>query len=141
VSDDIVEAIVDESTNDTNEEELLYFARVTNHYLHLIKTSTPDSTLSRHAMKYPIIADSGANYHMFKEREFFESLYPATGRVILGDGKTVLDMKGVGTVKCQIGNHMLKIDNVCYIPDLAESIYNLFISSYSESRSWIKIVI
>jgi hypothetical protein len=39
-------------------------------------------------MKYPIIADSGANYHnMFKEKEFFEPLHPANGRVYLGDGK------------------------------------------------------
>ncbi len=28
-------------------------------------------------MKFPIIADSGANYHMFKELEFFENLIPA----------------------------------------------------------------
>jgi hypothetical protein len=40
VSDDAVENFVDESTNDTNDEELIYFARVTNHYLRLVKAST-----------------------------------------------------------------------------------------------------
>ena len=50
-------------------------------------------------MQYPIIADSGANYHMFKNREFFETLHPASGNVFLGDGKTVLAIKGIGTVK------------------------------------------
>jgi hypothetical protein len=54
---------------------LLYFARVTNHYLHLVKACTSGYPSSRHAMKYPIIVDSGANYHMFKEKEFFESGY------------------------------------------------------------------
>jgi hypothetical protein len=43
-------------------------------------------------MAYPIIADSGANYHMFKEIEFFDSLTPTTGNVILGDGKTSLSI-------------------------------------------------
>jgi hypothetical protein len=37
-------------------------------------------------MKYPIIADSGANFHMFREREFFVSLAPADEYVFLGDG-------------------------------------------------------
>jgi hypothetical protein len=52
---------------------------------------------------------------------------PASGRVILGDGKTILDIKGIGTVKCKLGKHILKIENVRYIPDLAESIYSLFL--------------
>jgi hypothetical protein len=59
---------------------LLYFAPVTNHYLHLVKVSSTIPVVSNHDMKYPIIADSGANYHIFKEREFFEILHPATGR-------------------------------------------------------------
>jgi hypothetical protein len=111
VSNDFVENIVDESTNDTNNEELIYFARVTNHYLRLVMAS-PTFVTSRHNMKYPIIADSGANYHMFKENEFFETLHPANGRVYLGDGKTALNIQGIGTVKCKIGNDVLTIDNV-----------------------------
>jgi hypothetical protein len=51
-------------------------------------------------MKFPIIIDSGANYHMFKDKEFFSSILPATGKVILGDGVTSLPIEGVGTVKC-----------------------------------------
>jgi hypothetical protein len=50
-------------------------------------------------MKFPIIADSGANQHMFKELQFFESMRPATGKVILGDGVTSLAIRGIGTVK------------------------------------------
>jgi hypothetical protein len=56
-------------------------------------------------MKYSIIADSGANFHMFKEKECFTSITPTTGRVILGDGTTTLDILGIGTVKCTIGPH------------------------------------
>jgi hypothetical protein len=78
-------------------------------------------------MQYPIILDSGTNFHMFKDRELFETLHPASGHVILGDGKTSLSIKGVGTVKCKIGLHVLRIENVRYIPDLAESIYSLFL--------------
>jgi hypothetical protein len=78
-------------------------------------------------MQFPIIADSGANFHMFKECAFFETLLPSSGQVILGDGKTSLSIKGVGTVKCKIGSHVLRIENVRYIPDLAESIYSLFL--------------
>jgi len=77
-------------------------------------------------MKYPVIADSGANYHMFKEREFFETLRPATGSVILGDGTTTVSIKGIGTVKCTVDSHLLTIPNVRYIPGLSESVYSLF---------------
>jgi len=67
-------------------------------------------------MKLPVIANSGANYHMFHNR-FLRLLSPASGTVILGDGKTTLSIQGVGTVKCKIGN-------VRYILDLSESIYS-----------------
>jgi hypothetical protein len=46
-----------------------------------------------------IIAESGVNYHMFKEKDFFDTLHPWCGTVLLGDGKTVSDIKGVGIVK------------------------------------------
>jgi hypothetical protein len=70
-------------------------------------------------MKFPCIANNGANFHMFKEREFFESLHPASGQVILGDGKTQLSIKGIGTIKCKIGTNILTIEGIRYIPDLA----------------------
>jgi hypothetical protein len=119
--------LVDSSTNYTNEDDLYYFAHLTNHYLHLVKTSPSMLVTSRHKMKFPIITDSGANYHVFKDREFFESLHPASGQVILGDGKTALSIKGIGTIRCKIGTNILTIEGVCYIPDLAESIYSLFL--------------
>jgi hypothetical protein len=116
---------VDESNgNDTNKESLLYFTRISNHYLRMVKTTHSLLTENRHNMLYPGIADSGANYHMFKDREFFET---ATGNVLLGDGKTSLPIHGVGTVKCQIGHQIVTIPNVRYIPELSESIYSLFI--------------
>lgn len=78
-------------------------------------------------MPFPVIADSGANFHMFKEREFFSHLIPASGRVLLGDGKAVLSIQGIGTVQCFIDGHLLTLENVRYIPDLSESIYSLFL--------------
>jgi len=69
--------------NDTNDVDLLYFVRVSKHYLRLAKTTLPKTSTSRHPMRYPVIADSGANFHMFKEPEFFESMVPAHGNVIL----------------------------------------------------------
>jgi hypothetical protein len=112
--------------NDTNEEDLIYFVRVSNHYLCLVKNSLIPSH-PRHPMKFPIIADSGATHHMFKERDFFDHLTPSSGSVTLGDGKTSLLIKGVGTVRCRIGDHVLILPNVRYIPTLGESIYSLFL--------------
>ncbi len=80
----------------------------------------------RHAMKYPVIVDSGANFHMFRELDFFTSLTPAQGHVILGDGITRLPIHGIGTVTCHIGGDKVCIENVRYVPDLLESIYSLF---------------
>jgi len=44
-------------------------------------------------MKFPIIIDSGANFHMFKEFEFFKHITPATGKIILGDGKSSIPIQ------------------------------------------------
>jgi hypothetical protein len=104
-----------EESNDTNEANLLYFARVSNHYLRLVKATPGQDLLSHHQVKFPVIADSDANYHMFKEPEFFESITPAKGTVILGDGKTSLPIHGVGTIKCFIGDHLFRINNVRYM--------------------------
>jgi hypothetical protein len=127
VAEDTVEVSTDDVSNDTNEDEWIFFAHMTNHYLCLVRSSSSENMLSRHEMRYPIIADSGANYHIFKEREFFETLQPASGKVILGDGKTMLTIKGTGMVHCKIGDDTLLIHNVRYIPDLAETIYSLFL--------------
>jgi len=109
--------------NDTNEDALLYFERLSKHYLRIVKSSPTVSLHTRHTRKFPVIADSGAYYHMFKDKEFFESISLATGNVILGDGKTT----GIGTVKCKVGSNILLIPNVRYIPELSESIYSLFL--------------
>ena len=37
IDDEIVDTLSD--SNDTNEDELFYFARIKNHYLHLVKSS------------------------------------------------------------------------------------------------------
>ncbi len=121
-----------DSSNDTNDDVLSYFSRVSNHYLRLVKTQP--ELLTRHTMEYPIIADSGANFHMFRDREFFESIQLFSGKVVLGDGQTTLDIQGIGTIKLQIGDHILSIENVRYIPDLAESIYSLFLHIHSPNH-------
>jgi hypothetical protein len=117
---------VESSGNSTNEDALLYFTRLSKHYLHLVQ-HTDCSIQPCYLSKFPVIADSGANYHMFKEREFFDTLIPTTGTVLLGDGKTTVTIQGVGTVKCRIGDNVLTLHNVRYIPGLSESIYSLFI--------------
>jgi len=59
MEDDAVESFPD--CNDTNDEDLFYFARIKNHYLRLVRSST-NGLQSRHSMQYPVIVDSGANY-------------------------------------------------------------------------------
>jgi hypothetical protein len=128
VSEDLIEDdIPADCSNDTKEDDLQYFARLTNHYLHLVRSNHTSGICSRHNMKYPVIADSGANFHMFKEKDFFVKIIPATGSVLLGDGQTALPILGVGTVQCKIDNHIVEIENVRYVPSLAESIYSLFV--------------
>jgi hypothetical protein len=96
-------------------------------YLHLVKSQPNHLAVSCHDMQFPVIADSGANYNMFCDEEFFETLYPASGTVVLGDEKTTLSFQGVGTVKCMIGTNILTIPIVRYIPGLGESVYSLFL--------------
>ena len=57
--------------NDTNEESLLYFAHLSKHYLRLVTTNPTVAEGPHHPIPFPVIADSGANYHMFCERSFF----------------------------------------------------------------------
>jgi hypothetical protein len=125
--EDTPDVIVDDSIgNDTKENDLFYFVRMSNHYLRLVNSSCHHNVQPRHDMQFPVIAESGANYHMFREKEFFLHILPSSGNVILGDGKTSLPIKGVGTVQCRVGTEILTIPNVRYIPDLSESIYSLF---------------
>jgi hypothetical protein len=49
--------------------------------------------MSRHDMLFPVIADSWANYHLFRDRDFFQTLAPATGIVTLDDGKLLFLFK------------------------------------------------
>jgi hypothetical protein len=100
----------EEFSNDTNKEVLHYLTSVTNHYFCLVKSSL--NLVSRHDMKYPIIVGSGANYHMFKDIEFFDSLQPVSGNVILGDGKTSLPIQGIGTIKLQIEDKVISVQDV-----------------------------
>jgi hypothetical protein len=115
-----------DSTDDTNKDVLLYIAHVTNHYLCLVEASNTGYDQFHHSMKYPIISDCGANFHMFKEKIFFDH-YSCKWLSLLGDGKISLSIQGMSTVKCSIGGHPLVIENVHYTPDLSESIYNLFL--------------
>jgi hypothetical protein len=126
---DLIESVSEgTSANDTNEDGLLYFACLTYHYLCLARASSnQDHQSVRHAMPFPVIADSGAIFHMFKECAFFSHITPVAGKVLLGDGKTVLPIKGVGTVQCFVDENLVTLENVRFIPDLSESIYSLFL--------------
>jgi len=115
-----------EFVNDTNEESWLYFARLSRHYLRLVTATSSKDLVPHHNMPFPVIADSGANYHMFRDQSFFETLQPASGTVLLGAGVTTLSIQGVGTVRCKVSPNVLHIPNVQFIPDLSESIYSLF---------------
>jgi len=55
------------------------------------------------------------------------SMSQASGNVILGDGTAKLSIKGVARKKCKIGDPILFVDGVRYVPDLSESIYSLFL--------------
>jgi len=128
VTDDVtLDADCDTNGNHTNKVALMYFSRISKHYLFLVKSSSSPVSPSRHNMLFPVITDIGANYHMLNDRSFLQTLAPATGNVLLGDGKTSLSIKGVGTVYCHIGSQVLMIPNVRYVPDLSESIYSLFL--------------
>lgn len=64
---------------------------------------------------------------MICEKEFFSSIQPATGQVILGDGKSTLPIQGMGRVQMKTGDNTPIIPDVWYIPGLSESIYSLFL--------------
>ena len=63
--DEVADTELEYSSNDTKEDALLYFVRVSNYFLRLVKNSPVHSICGRHPMKFPVIADNGANYHMF----------------------------------------------------------------------------
>jgi hypothetical protein len=111
--------------NDTNHDDLLYFARLSSHFLRLVTNLNVFMDQPRHVMKYPVITDSGANYHMFCDREFFDHILPASGSVYLGDRKTSLEIQGVGTVRCMVSSH-LSYSKCSFCFGLSESIYSLF---------------
>jgi hypothetical protein len=123
-TEEVYEPDLDTTGNDTNEASLMFFSRISKCYLRIVKSSSRITPV-RHEMSYPVIADSGANYHRFKDREFFISMTPAKGTILLGDGKTTLDIKGVGTVRCKIDDFILDIPQVHFVPELGESIYSL----------------
>jgi hypothetical protein len=122
--EEVADSLPDLSSNNTNEADLYYFAHVSNHYLRLVKSDSP-TDMGRHSMEYPIVADSGANFHMFKDLEFFFSMEPANGFVTLGDGQTKLPIQGIGTVQCTLEGQDLIIKDFRFVPNLSESINSL----------------
>jgi len=73
-----------------------------------------------------VLSDKSESKSDWPDRSFFETLQPASGTVLLGDGVTTLSIQGVGSVRCKVGPNVLHIRNVQFIPDLSESIYSLF---------------
>jgi hypothetical protein len=72
--------------NDTNKDALLYFPCISKHYIHIVKSSLPNDVSPRHDMKYHVIAENSANFHMFNDKAFFDSIPPARGQGLLVDG-------------------------------------------------------
>ncbi len=105
--DELIVDCEDSSSSDTNDAILAYFARMSNHYLCLASAFSGSFGPSRHSMKYPIIADIGVRCHMFQEKEFFSSITPSSGSVLLGDRKTRLQIECFGMVQCYIDNIFL----------------------------------
>jgi len=103
VADVSHDVVPDSGSNDTNEDKLNMFNHLKNHYFHLVKTKSSTTMDTRHNMPYPVIPDSGAKIHMFKELEFSESI-PAGASAILGDGKSKLPTQGIGTKTLLIKN-------------------------------------
>jgi len=112
--EDNSDVLPDPPSNDTNEDDLMYFVRMSKHYLQLVNSST--SRQDRHSMHYPIIADSGANFHMFREPDFIEFITPANGHVVLGDGTTTKGLRHIqmkeNRVRENIATNFVKICHV-----------------------------
>jgi hypothetical protein len=51
-SEDVSDSLPITSGNDTNEDELFYFARMSNHYLQLVKSSHGSSSNNHHLLDY-----------------------------------------------------------------------------------------
>jgi hypothetical protein len=84
---------------DTYEDGLLYFACVSNHFLHSVKTRSKDSSISHHAITFQVKVDSGASYHMF---------LLLVALLFWEMDKTPL----IGRVKFKIGLHTVILKNV-----------------------------
>jgi hypothetical protein len=91
---------------------------------------------NHHSLAYPFIVDSGANFHMFKEPEFFTTMNSYDGHVLLGDGCTKLPILGIGTVNLTIDDHPIIIHDVRFVASLSESMYSLF---YNTSNSLVTV--
>ncbi len=52
VTDVDLDMTLDMTSNDTNKDALLYFERLSKHYLHLVKSSPSAQQFSRHGMKF-----------------------------------------------------------------------------------------
>jgi hypothetical protein len=55
VAEDTAMMLPETPSNDTNNDNLYYFSRMTNHYLRLVKVSPHLTATSRHSMRYPIL--------------------------------------------------------------------------------------
>eukprot|EP00957_Ditylum_brightwellii_P196463 14969392-Ditylum_brightwellii.AAC.1 len=72
------------------------------------------------------VLNSGANEHMCNKKEYFTTLQQSpVDYVTLGDGKTRLPCKGIGTVQILIDKYVLQLINVLFVPDLDCSLYSI----------------
>eukprot|EP00957_Ditylum_brightwellii_P182324 13890087-Ditylum_brightwellii.AAC.1 len=72
------------------------------------------------------VLDSGSNDHMCNKKEYFTTLQQSpVDYFTLGDRKTRLPCKGVGTVQIQISKYVLRLINILFVPDLDCSLYSI----------------
>lgn len=60
--EDFPDNLLDSTSNDTNENNLYYLVCL---IIQLVRLATSFLPVSHHSIKYPIIASSGSNFHMF----------------------------------------------------------------------------
>ena len=58
IDDEEVDNEFDTFVNDTNKDALLYFERLTKHYLRVVKNNPSPTHINRHTIQFPVIADS-----------------------------------------------------------------------------------
>ena len=84
---------------------------------------------SCHSYTTTFVVDSGATDHMCNDRQLFTSIHeypsPPNRFVKLGDGKTKIPIRGIGTIQYEVNNKIIILHNTLFVPDLDVSLYSI----------------